>query len=323
MKSRVSLLLLAAALAAVAVAPPARADGDPGSDVLVYQPLFLAANAGVSGPEQARLSGLLQAAARSGFPIRVAIIATRSDLGAVTGLWRKPRAYARFLGIELSLAYSGRLLVVMPNGLGFNWPGHSPTTAYRTLTHIQVGRGSLTATAQAAAQALATAAGVKLAGAAAGSAQPTPASQRPAPSTGSAAPGASVDTLVAIDRGGAGGGNRAGGARAPAARILATSEPACASARASPACRGRGWGGSPGAGGRDDRGAARDRIADHGRERCAYQKPEPRPGHAAHAGRARLHADRPVRPAGIARARSAARSCCSRSTTRSAPRSAR
>ena len=61
----------------------------------------------------------------------MAIISSRTDLGAVTGLWRQPRNYARFLGLELSLAYKGRLLVVMPNGIGFNWPGHSSADAYR------------------------------------------------------------------------------------------------------------------------------------------------------------------------------------------------
>ena len=60
----------------------------------------------------------------------MAIIASPFDLGAVTALWRKPRAYARFLGIELSTVYRQRLLVVMPDGLGFNWPGHATGSAY-------------------------------------------------------------------------------------------------------------------------------------------------------------------------------------------------
>ena len=76
----------------------------------------------------------------------MAIIASPYDLGAVTALWRKPRAYARFLGIELSLAYKQRLLVVMPNGFGFNWPGHSSASAYRRWPDPDPGgrRGSAT-----------------------------------------------------------------------------------------------------------------------------------------------------------------------------------
>ena len=180
-------LLLAAALAA-GYAPLARADGDPGSDVLVYQRLFLASDAGVSIRQQLDLGRLLDAAGRNGLPIRVAIIASRDDLGAVTGLWLKPRAYARFLGVELSLAYRGRLLVVMPNGIGFNWPGHPTAAAYKTLAGVKV--AGLAPTTQAAVGALATASGVRL------SAPNTPASasQHRSPASG----GSHLDEIAAL-----------------------------------------------------------------------------------------------------------------------------
>jgi len=97
----------------------ARADGDPASDVLATQSLFLPQDAGIPVGQQSQLSGLLDAAARSGYPIRAAIIASRTDLGSVTELWRQPATYARFLGQELSLVYRGPLLVVMPDGYGF------------------------------------------------------------------------------------------------------------------------------------------------------------------------------------------------------------
>ena len=165
MRTRACALALLAVLAAGPLASIARADGDPGSDVLVYQPLFLGADAGVSIQQQVRLGGLLQAAGRAGFPIRVAIISSRYDLGAITALWLKPRAYARFLGIELSLAYDGRLLVVMPNGFGFNWPGHPAQSAYRALggIAIQPGGSGLATAAQRAVRSLAAGAGVELA----------------------------------------------------------------------------------------------------------------------------------------------------------------
>ena len=94
----------------------------------------------------------------------MAIISGRNDLGAVTGLWRQPRNYARFLGLELSLSYKGRLLVVMPNGIGFNWPGHASADAYRTLEKVSIkpGGSGLATAAQTAVQSLATDAGVKL-----------------------------------------------------------------------------------------------------------------------------------------------------------------
>lgn len=108
-------------------AAPARADGDPASDVLTTQPLFLPQDAAIPATRQAQLSALLRAANRSGYPIRVAVVASSTDLGSVTELWRQPQTYARFLGQELSLIYRGPLLVVMPDGFGFE--GFKPPLA--------------------------------------------------------------------------------------------------------------------------------------------------------------------------------------------------
>ncbi|MEO6858247.1 MAG: hypothetical protein ABI323_06625 [Solirubrobacteraceae bacterium] len=104
-------------------APAAAADGDPASDVLASQPLFLPQDAGLSANQQAELEATLTAARRAGFRLRVAIIAGSADLGSVTELWRQPAAYARFLDQELSQIFSGPVLVVMPNGLGLAGPG--------------------------------------------------------------------------------------------------------------------------------------------------------------------------------------------------------
>jgi hypothetical protein len=117
------------------------ADGDPASDVLLSQLPFLPADAGFSSAGHARLEGLLISAARAGCPLRVAIIPNRYDLGSITVLWRKPQTYARFLGAELSLVYKHPLIVVMPNGLGLNWPGHSIADAQRQLTGLTVNPG--------------------------------------------------------------------------------------------------------------------------------------------------------------------------------------
>lgn len=102
------------------VAAPARGDGDPASDVLAVGPLFLPADAGATNAQQLELTDLLRAAQRAGEAIRVAIIASPTDLGSVTGLWRRPHLYAAFLGQELGLVYRGPLLVVMPDGMGLN-----------------------------------------------------------------------------------------------------------------------------------------------------------------------------------------------------------
>ena len=132
--------------------------------MLVFQNLFVGSDAGVSVTQQAQLGELLTDAARAGFPIRVAIIANRFDLGAVTALWQKPQSYARFLGLELSLSYKQRLLVVMPDGFGFNLPGHGSASAYRVLGKIPIGAGGtgLLNAAQTGVRSLAAASGVKL-----------------------------------------------------------------------------------------------------------------------------------------------------------------
>jgi cytochrome oxidase Cu insertion factor (SCO1/SenC/PrrC family) len=190
---RRALLALLLALGLLgALATNARADGDPGSDVLVYQNLFVAADANVSVPQQLELGNLLRAAATAGFPVRVAIVSQPNDLGAVTALWRKPAAYASFLGTELSLAYAQRLLIVMPNGFGFNWPGHSANAAYGVLGGVRIAPGGagLATAAQNAVLALARASGVKLTVPAAGAASGAAGTSAAGAGASAAAPGA-------------------------------------------------------------------------------------------------------------------------------------
>jgi hypothetical protein len=104
--------------ALLAVAGPARADGDPASDYLLSRPLFVPTDDGVPDANVQQLTSVLADAKARGYTIRVALIGTRYDMGSVYELWKQPKLYARFLGQELSIVYKGRLLVVMPNGLG-------------------------------------------------------------------------------------------------------------------------------------------------------------------------------------------------------------
>ena len=119
------------ALASGWFAAPARADGDPASDVLAVQTLFLPQDAGVPLEQQGQLVALLAAARHDGYQLRVALIASSTDLGSVTELWRQPQNYAQFLGQELSLVYRGAVLVAMPNGFGLYRPGR-PLSAEQT-----------------------------------------------------------------------------------------------------------------------------------------------------------------------------------------------
>jgi cytochrome oxidase Cu insertion factor (SCO1/SenC/PrrC family) len=158
-------LALAAALVVVS-GGVARADGDPASDYLVANQVFLSSQSTGMSPAQQQLVAAVAAANRAGFAIRVAVISSNYDLGSVTALWDKPRTYARFLGVELSLVYMRqRLLVVMPNGFGFNWPGHATASTYGLLATVPLGSGAgagLAAAAEVAIRRLARASGVAL-----------------------------------------------------------------------------------------------------------------------------------------------------------------
>jgi hypothetical protein len=120
----VALITASIAIALGSFPAAAAADGDPASDVLATQTVFLPQDSGATAKQQAELGAIEGAAQKSGYQIRVAIIATPSDLGSVGALWRQPQNYAQFLGQELSLVYRGTLLVVMPSGFGLYEGGH-------------------------------------------------------------------------------------------------------------------------------------------------------------------------------------------------------
>jgi hypothetical protein len=116
--ARALLVLVVAVAPWASNAPSARADGDPASDVLLYQGAFFPYSA-PSTAAKARLLGAVAAARRAGFPIRVAVVQARQDLGADPELFGTPQVYARFLDAELvSTGYTGALVVVMPQGFG-------------------------------------------------------------------------------------------------------------------------------------------------------------------------------------------------------------
>ena len=156
--------LLLGVLAACAFAGTARADGDPASDYLLGTQVFLPFDLKLPAAKQAKLTSIVRDANKSGYTIRVAVIASAYDLGAVTSLWNKPRQYARFLAAEIQFIYKRRLLIVMPNGFGFNWPEHPGTKEYALLETIPVGTSAdgMLESAVTAVQKLAGASGVTI-----------------------------------------------------------------------------------------------------------------------------------------------------------------
>jgi hypothetical protein len=122
--SRTTALLLSIAIA-TAWSSSARADIDPASDVLLLQDVFLPYSPKVCSELSDTLENVIKQAKAAGFPVKVAIIASKRDLGGAAYLWANPNGYARFLGQELGIfgADVGRnfrtnlkLLVVMPQG---------------------------------------------------------------------------------------------------------------------------------------------------------------------------------------------------------------
>jgi hypothetical protein len=117
---KVLRLVFLAAIAGLAIVPgAARADGDPASDMLLAQNVFYPFAPAVSAAVQKTLNAEAAAAGHAHFPIKVALIESPADLGAIPSLFAKPQQYASFLDQEISFANTkDLLLVVMPNGYG-------------------------------------------------------------------------------------------------------------------------------------------------------------------------------------------------------------
>lgn len=125
---------LAGAVVALLVTPNAAlANGDPASDYLLGQSIFLPFGAKVDSGAIDRLNATMKASYDAGFKIKVAVIGKPSDLGTAFSLFRKPQRYAEFLGLELSFVYRDALLVVMPNGYGYSVNGESAPQFARAL----------------------------------------------------------------------------------------------------------------------------------------------------------------------------------------------
>jgi hypothetical protein len=156
--------LVATAVVALLAVPAARANGDPASDVLITQQVFIGPEVPVSASVQDELQKTVAAANERGFTIRVALIAFTGDLGTAVSLWRHPQSYSKFLGSELAFVYTNRLLIAMPSGFGF-YRGRKPVAKEQgVLARVPVGKtpAELVRSTTAAVRALAAADGVAL-----------------------------------------------------------------------------------------------------------------------------------------------------------------
>jgi len=112
-------LVLLCLLAALVVPAGALADGDPASDVLLLQDAYLPYIPAPSKASSATLTALLKEAKAKGYPMKVALIESRGDLGAYPDLFGRPQPYAKLLASEIRFRVRRpHLLVVMPAGFG-------------------------------------------------------------------------------------------------------------------------------------------------------------------------------------------------------------
>jgi hypothetical protein len=156
---RLRLTTAAAVLMTCAApAPPVHADGDPASDVLLGQNTFLPYGGVLPAQLQANVQQAVTDANAASLPLKVAVIASPDDLGAVPQMFGQPQQYASFLYKELvggpstyrvhaPAAVAARrsaakgasraaLLVVMPNGYGV--AGAAPAKAQHAVTNTTV-----------------------------------------------------------------------------------------------------------------------------------------------------------------------------------------
>jgi hypothetical protein len=133
--ARYAVVVAALIAACAATAGVTWADGDPASDVLVYENVYLPYQA-PSRTAAAALARQVSSVYASADRIKVAVIAATSDLGAVPSLFGKPADYAAFLGQELDTVFIGPLLIVMPTGYGIYDGGRSVAAEQAVLQRL-------------------------------------------------------------------------------------------------------------------------------------------------------------------------------------------
>jgi hypothetical protein len=121
-----ALAILAIAVAVSLFGASARGGHAPVSDILVNQNLFLPSEPEVCPQLATALTKQTDQVAKEGYPLKVAIMGSRADLGRAPQYFGRPQEYARFLGSEIGIYRPGgpvqtneSLLIVMPAGFGY------------------------------------------------------------------------------------------------------------------------------------------------------------------------------------------------------------
>jgi hypothetical protein len=129
------LLCVLAAATLLAAPATAVADGDPASDVLLQDDVFFPYAPKTAPRLSGALTRLLAHTRRAGYPMKVALIESRNDLGANGNLFYDPGAYGNLLSAELRTMRHGHLtealhlLVVTPSGFSGSGLGNGVDAA--------------------------------------------------------------------------------------------------------------------------------------------------------------------------------------------------
>jgi hypothetical protein len=125
----------------------ARADIDPASDILPVQNVFLPYKPKVCSELSGALRNLTVSSKKAGYPVKVAVIHSKADLGGAAYLFGQPQGYAQFLAQELRVfspdfgtQYGEKpVLIAMPVGFGIFNGGDK---AEKVLKGVPIPRGA-------------------------------------------------------------------------------------------------------------------------------------------------------------------------------------
>jgi hypothetical protein len=141
---RLALLTgLTAAMAAALVLPAgALAHGDPASHYLETDQLYPGFANRPSQALELQLLGLLEAARRDGYPIKVGIVGSPDDLTDDPSMFGRPQAYAeKVAGLLAGLKLKAPIVIVSPKGFGIAQPG-TRTDPARLNARIRLSRNA-------------------------------------------------------------------------------------------------------------------------------------------------------------------------------------
>jgi hypothetical protein len=120
-------VLLAVVTVLLAIPAGALAHGDPTTHYLEssdFYPGFSVKRA--SQASELKLMGLLEAAKKAGYPMKVSLLGDESDVADRPQMLKHPQKYANFVATELkrsSVKLVGPVIVISPSGIGIAGPG--------------------------------------------------------------------------------------------------------------------------------------------------------------------------------------------------------